>query len=222
MHPLQNDIATTSWQVITHFGSASLVLPIVVLISAGLLRTGQVAVLRAWILGLMAAIGLTLATKIAYLGWGLGHEAFDFTGISGHTILAASVLPVLLAWLLAGDQPRSVYVGAVLGLLIAAVVGVSRVMLDTHSPSEVIVAWVLGAAITGVAVQGATQWIRPPWFVKAAPLVLLMSFSTPASTYLPSHELEIAVALMLSGRQQPYRRPLERTVGERPVEHVLR
>ena len=37
---------------------------------------------------------LVICTQVAYAGWGIGMKRIDFTEISGHSMSAASVLPV--------------------------------------------------------------------------------------------------------------------------------
>jgi len=84
---------------------------------------------RAWVAGIVAATGLTTASKVAFLGFGIGSIALDFTGFSGHSMYAMAILPVLAA-LVAGAR------GAALGVLLALAVLVSRVELNAHSWSE--------------------------------------------------------------------------------------
>ena len=43
----------------------------------------------------------TTASKVAFIGWGLGLSALDFTGISGHAMIASAVYPLLLGTLAA-------------------------------------------------------------------------------------------------------------------------
>ena len=194
-----------AWQVITHLGSASLLLPVMAIVAIALWRAGQRAALRVWLLAFAVAVALTLATKIAFLGWGLGIATLDFTGISGHTLLACSVLPLLFGWLLAGERRFSA-TGAGLGLLAGGLVGASRFALDTHSVSEVVVAWLFGLAVCSLSLRALEATAQRPWFARLSPLLLLLSFNATASTYLPSHEFEIRIALLLSGRDRHYTR----------------
>ena len=191
--------------VITHLGAASLLLPIIALMAMGLWRTRQIAALRIWLAGLLGAVVVTLVTKIAFMGWGLGLAALDFTGVSGHGLLATAVLPVLLALVL---PSRIRHVGFVVGLCVGAAVATSRVALHAHSPSEVAIAWLLGGLVAWAAVRKLDPAARSPGYVMAAPLLLLLAFNTSAATYLPSHDIEVRIALMLSGRDMPHSRSL--------------
>ena len=197
---------TYVWRVITHLGSSSLLMPILAIAATGLWQSRQRAAARIWLLTLAVAVMITLATKILFLGWGIGIASLDFTGISGHTLLATSVLPVLFSWLLAPDRYRFRLAGASVGLLLAAAVGISRIVLGAHSISDVGVAWLAGLAVSGVTLNAMQSPIQRPWFVRLLPLVLLFAFGTTTSTYLPTHEWEIRIALLLSGNDKPYTR----------------
>ena len=193
--------------IVTHLGSSSLMLPVMTITAMGLRRSHQEAALRIWLLAITVAVTMTLATKIAFLGWGIGILSVNFTGISGHTLLATSVLPLLFCSVLANDQRRFMIGAAVLGLLVGGVVGASRVLLGAHSISEVFVAWLTGLAVSSLALNALQIPIRPPWFSRLSPLVLLLALNTTTSTYLPTHEWEVRLALLLSGHERPYTRP---------------
>jgi membrane-associated phospholipid phosphatase len=194
-----------NWQIITHLGSSGLILPIVALLAVALWQSRQTAVLRIWLVGMLAATALTLATKIAFMGWGIGIRALDFTGISGHTLLAMTVLPMLFVLV---SPPVGKRYGLMLGLALGVLVGISRIILNMHSLSEVAIAGVLGATIAISAFRAIDAGRQSPRFVQAAPLLLLLAFNTSAATYLPSHEIEIRIALALSGRDAPFHRSM--------------
>jgi membrane-associated phospholipid phosphatase len=187
-------------------GSASLVLPVLAITAVSLWRAGQLNAVRVWLIAMTLAVSFTLATKIMFLGWGIGIASLDFTGISGHTLLVTSVLPVLLGWYLAQDQGSSSLAGVMVGLLVGVIVGISRVALGAHSVSEVVAAWFMGAAISTLALNAMNGRLRCPWFAKLAPLIFLLAFHTPSSTYLPTHDWEVELALALSGHERPYTR----------------
>jgi membrane-associated phospholipid phosphatase len=154
-----------------------------------------------WISGLFTTTWLTLATKVAFLGFGIGSAALDFTGFSGHSMYSAAILPVLGA-VVAGRR------GAVAGGLLALVVTVSRVQVGAHSWSE---------AVTGLALGGAVAWwtldaylahpgaVRAPWWLPvllAAWLTVLPWRGPPSQT----HGVVVAIALKVSGHDRPYTR----------------
>ncbi len=154
-----------------------------------------------WLAAIVATTAITTTSKVAFLGFGLGIAALDFTGFSGHSMYATAILPVLAA-IVGGRR------GAVVGVLLAALVTYSRVNLNAHSWSEALAGMVLGAAAAGwtlaayLAHPGA---VRAPWWLPlllGAWLTLLPMRAPPSRT----HSLVVSVALKLSGRTRPYTR----------------
>jgi membrane-associated phospholipid phosphatase len=154
-----------------------------------------------WVVGLCATTLVTTVSKIAFLGYGYGVAALDFTGFSGHSMFSTAILPVLGA-VVAGRR------GAAGGALLAALVMFSRVDLQAHSWSEALSGTALGLAVAWwtladyLAHPGA---VRAPWWL---PLLLvawltLLPWRAPPSR---THSLVVAVALKLSGRDRPYTR----------------
>ena len=179
-------------------------LPMLALITAELWLAGQKSALLTWMLAMTAGVVVVLAGKIAFIGWGWGSASLNFTGISGHTMLASSIFPVWMGWLLAGPTRRFSLYGVVLGLAIGAVVGWSRLVLGAHSPSEVVLGWLLGLAISLVACKAMKGQPSSRGWAMPAVVLLLLSFSPSLSGYLPTHQWEVRVALMLSGHARPY------------------
>ena len=194
------------WYVLTHLGTAGLMLPVALMTAAGLWFSGRRPALWVWLFALGGGALLVLASKLAFMGWGIGSAALDFTGVSGHAMLAASILPVWLAWLLAGYEQRFSAPGLVFGLLLGALVALSRVLLGAHSISEAVLGWLLGAAVALAAwraLAGPLRWSR---LSLLALLPLSLSFDTTAANYLPAYHWEQNAALWLSGRSTPYTR----------------
>lgn len=198
-------LSTTTWWVITHMGASSLLLPAFVLVLGGMWESGARTVARAYLLRMLVAVTITVISKCLFFGWGIGIAALDFTGISGHTLLATSILPLLLRgipW--PALQARGG--GAAAGWALALAVGVSRVVVNAHSVSEVVVGWVLGAAVSWptLRVLGSTQLTH--WASKLAPLILLLALHTGSATFLPTHDIEVRLALWVSGQGKPFMR----------------
>jgi len=194
------------WLVITHLGAAGIMLPMFALIAAELWLAGQKSALLTWMLAMTAGVAVVLASKIAFIGWGWGSASLNFTGISGHTMLASSVFPVWMGWLLAGPGRRFSLVGVMLGLAIGAVVGWSRLVLGAHSPSEVVLGWLLGLGISLVASKAMMGRSLSPDWARFAGMLLLLAFSPSLSGYLPTRKWEVGIALTLSGHSRPYAR----------------
>ncbi|VEB69364.1 acid phosphatase [Raoultella ornithinolytica] len=101
----------------------------------------------AWQWGLLFGItgAIVSASKLAFMGWGIGIRELDFTGFSGHTALSTAFWPIFL-WLLCTRGSIALRRTAmVMGYLLAGLVGYSRLAIHAHSPSEVIAGLLLGA-----------------------------------------------------------------------------
>lgn len=138
-----------NWHWLTFFGDTMLLLPCAVIIVALLLWKAETRrTSLQWLLLIGAAGAVVIVSKLAFLGWGIGSRAYDFTGFSGHSALSASIWPVLI-WILASRASRRFRLAAVAcGYLLALAIGVSRVILHAHSVSEVIAGLALGFAIS--------------------------------------------------------------------------
>jgi membrane-associated phospholipid phosphatase len=194
------------WLAITRMGSAGLLIPVLAITATGLWQSRQRSAVRVWLLAVALAVSLTTVSKLLFMGWGLGIAALDFTGVSGHTLLALSVLPMLFNWLLATDERRISVVGAGFGLILGVAIGVSRVVVGAHSASEVVAAAVVGVLVSRFALKAMEAPIERPWYARLVPLVLLLAFSATTSFHLPTHDWEVQLSLYLSGRSAPFTR----------------
>lgn len=196
-----------SWHLVTRLGEIQVLFPVVLGVCLILLGVDATRPLVSrWLQALLLAIVLTTASKIAFIGWGLGNERWDFTGISGHAMMASAIFPLLVATLTsrlpAGGQKMAVLCS--FALVIA--VGVSRVMVGAHSVSEVLAGLLVGSAASAFAMayQGLPRaklnFYLPlmvvPWLV-LAPLQM---------PQLPTHTLVTRLSLLLSGHDKPHTR----------------
>ena len=181
-------------------------LPVFCVTIYGFWRSRQHAALRVWLSSLALAAAVTLASKLLFFGWGVGNAWFDFTGVSGHAVLAASILPVFANGLLLAAERRICVAGVVLGALLAVAVGVSRVALAAHSWSEVVAACLLGGAVSAATLSAMRAGAVPSWPTRVAPLLLLLALVPGGAAYLPTHAWEVRLSLWLSGHERPYTR----------------
>ena len=220
-------LAPTFWHQLTRLGEAQLLLPALLLATVWLARRpggGRLAVL--WLAATATAALLTTATKVAFIGYGVGYAPLDFTGISGHAMFAAAVLPPLV--LLAGSAGAVAGVGTgvgtgamagtgagdaaqrrrllVAGYLLAGAVAVSRVMVGAHSWSEVVAGAALGALSSGMVL--ASNRMPAVRLARWLPVVLVAWGLVAVAAAPPSttHDLVTRLALAQSGRTQPYHR----------------
>lgn len=196
------------WSAVTRLGESAVVAAGALLVLVWLARAARPAAWL-WLAALAAAVGLTTASKVAFMGWGVGSAALDFTGVSGHAMFAGAVYPALGAAALARWQARGRLAGAAAGTLLAVLVAASRVHVQAHSVSEVVAGCAAGLAVGLLAVALAARGMPRPLPVAALAGVLAWGTVTLAAhpePLVPSHQLVTRLALELSGRERPWTR----------------
>lgn len=135
-----------NWQLISFFGDSTVLLPSAAALFI-VLMLRKTSRLLAWQWSLLFGItgAIVCASKLAFMGWGLGIRELDYTGFSGHSALSAAFWPIFL-WLLSARFSAGLQKAAVAtGYILAAVVGYSRLVIHAHSVSEVIAGLLLAA-----------------------------------------------------------------------------
>jgi len=201
-------IPDEAWHAFTWLGDSGLLLPLAVVIALWLFasrRTWPTALL--WVLLFGTGALLVLVSKLAFMGWGIGSNYFNFTGFSGHSALAASIWPVAL-WLLASRARHRVRIAAAcVGWLLALGIGISRLALDAHSVAEVVSGLAIGLAVSGAFLALQRRRGHPSLRVTlvAASLLMLLALRDPG-TPAPTQDLLEQIAVALSGAERPYTR----------------
>lgn len=192
------------WPLITRLGDSSLLLPASAFVFAWLLYRGESGKAVLWLALFGLASTLVVFSKLAFMGWGVGIPSWNFTGISGHSMMAGCVLPVLAAQL-CGSRRWGLAAAGLAGLL-AVLVGISRLAIGVHSPAEVYAGLALGLA-TSAAFLGATR-LRLPAFTPAVLVLVLILGAAQAVTGVraPTHQLLERIAAHLADRDQPFQR----------------
>ncbi len=135
------------YELATHliFGDSTVLLPSAAALFI-VLMLRKTSRLLAWQWSLLFGItgAIVCASKLAFMGWGLGIRELDYTGFSGHSALSAAFWPIFL-WLFSARFPRLQKAAVATGYILAAVVGYSRLVIHAHSVSEVIAGLLLGA-----------------------------------------------------------------------------
>ncbi|MDW5501011.1 phosphatase PAP2 family protein [Pseudomonas lundensis] len=196
------------WYFLTFFGDSMLLLPCSLILFAVLVvpRTTRAAGWQ-WALIFGGTGAVVCASKLAFMGWGLGIESYDFTGFSGHSALAASIWPVLL-WTLTGRFSHAVRsMALVVGLVLPLTIGLSRLAIQVHSASEVVSGLILGYLASTLFLWLQRGKPRPhlstPKIVVALALPLaLMGNRQPA----PTQGLLEHIATALAHIERPYTR----------------
>lgn len=86
-----------NWYFLTFFGDSMLLLPSGIIVFAILIFSyPSLKQTTQWAL-LFGGVGaIVCASKLAFMGWGIGIRELDFTGFSGHSALSASIWPVMM------------------------------------------------------------------------------------------------------------------------------
>ncbi|WP_413436935.1 phosphatase PAP2 family protein [Sulfuriferula sp. GW1] len=195
-----------SWLKLTSFGGIVVTAPAAAAITAWLMMGRAWRLAGWWCVLFIGGMALVVATKIAFIGWGLGIQALDFTGISGHAMRATAVYPVLFYLVMLRSTPLMRMLGATVGLGISIAIDVSRVVIHAHSISEAVAGFVLGGLISIVFLRSAASlkaFRVSRWALVAGLLAVI------ASSYLkpvPTERWIEEVALAVSGHDQPFTR----------------
>ena len=138
-----------SWKTLTYFGDSMLLIPTAVIIALVLpWKSDNRLTVWYWLLAFGLAGLLVSISKIMFLGFGIGSARFNFTGFSGHSAMSATLWPVMM-WLVSGRWSsfwRTLTIS--IGYLIPMMVGLSRLAIHAHSPSEVIAGLALGFTLS--------------------------------------------------------------------------
>jgi PAP2 superfamily len=205
--PFHTEVSSLeAWRLFTRLGESQILLPAAGVLLLMLLRQpGGRALSVRWLAALFLAVVLTTASKLAFIGWGIGWAALDFTGFSGHAMFAAAIHPLLFGALLPASQPQARRWAVLLGVALALMVAVSRVVVGAHSVSESVAGFVLGCTAGLLAMGLGTLRLRlGPLLL---PLIAAWLLTTPwVAPPSPTHSLVTRLALFLSGNSEPYTR----------------
>lgn len=196
-----------SWLWITRLGEAQLLLPALLAAGLGVVRIPALRMPALRWLGLLGlAVLATTLSKVAFIGWGVGLAALDFTGISGHAMFAAAVGPALLGTALSRAGAGGRWLGFGAGVALAFVVGVSRWVVGAHSVSEVV-----AGLLTGALVWPSTVALLRLPELRVSPLLPLavaawLSWTPSHAPASQTHAAVTRLALALAGHDSPYRR----------------
>jgi len=187
------------WRTLSALGDSRWLLPMALVLLITLPRADARLKWRC-LLAIAVTAGVTLASKLAFMGWGIGIKSVHFTGFSGHAAMSSVIYPVVGA-LLAGTSKLPRRIGLVIGVLLATAIAWSRIPLHAHSLSEVIAGLMLGLGCSTWAMHTAGPSSRPT-AVAAAAAVLAGMVLPLALPDIHTHQLVIALAKLISGRAE--------------------
>jgi membrane-associated phospholipid phosphatase len=212
------------WSHLSALGGLNVTALLALAIAAWLVGARCWRLALAWCLLFGAALLLAAGSQMAFLGWGLGVRALEFTGFSGHATRAAAVFPVALFLLLErrglrredrrqemrtdGPERREgnwLRAAVLAGAVLAVAVAVARVKVGAHSPSEAAAGCLLGLTCAGLFIaRTRIAGDRSP-----QPLLLGLLAATvllPRADPVNSHQWLTAAALKLSGSDRVWLR----------------
>ena len=195
------------WNTVSFTADMSVLGPAGVAIAVWLLVSRQWRLVLGWSLWYGGGMLLVVLSKLAFIGWGLGSAALDFTGFSGHAMRAGAVFPVLM-YVVLQRAPRSWRLAGVLfGVAYAVLVAISRVVVHAHSVSEAVSGCVLGLAMAlGFMWQarGAVNFaVSHALALASLALMVLITFKAEP---MPTEDWLQKIALRLSGHERIFSR----------------
>jgi len=195
------------WTDITHYGDVTITSLAAAAIAAWLFIEDEKRLAIWWSALYAGGMGIVVATKMAFIGWGIGIPAIDFAGFSGHAMRSAAVMPVLFYLILQRTHMALRVGGVMLGLTFSLLVGVSRVVLHAHSVSEVVAGLWLGAAI-GLAFIRVAHGCLSTHVFKPLRIVLSMLVLLPAPYVhpAPTQKWLTELTMYFSNHEQPFAR----------------
>ncbi len=192
------------WTNITNVGDITIMAAAATAITAGLVAERAWRIALCWCLLFTLATMLVLATKVAFVGWGIGISALDFTGISGHSMRATAIIPVLCYLILQKKSAATRLSGVLIGIVLGVIIALSRLVLHFHSMSEAIAGCLLGVMVSlsfiyMLRTSHAFELRRP--LLAFCLIALLVAPHTEAA---PTQNWIVDFALYLSGHQSPF------------------
>jgi membrane-associated phospholipid phosphatase len=195
------------WFFLSLFGEMQLLLPVALCAIWALARKEPAKSLAvAWLLSLALATLLTTASKVAFIGWGVGIPEIDFTGISGHTMFAMAVYPLLLRMLASNRSPLQQKLSVAAGFALALLVGQSRLEIDVHSVSEVVAGVLVGGAVSASMLLFNQRPRATENFFMVMLFCGLFGLSLLHTPQINPHAWVTKIALILSGASTPHTR----------------
>ncbi|HEL5054157.1 TPA: phosphatase PAP2 family protein [Stenotrophomonas maltophilia] len=191
------------WLFLSNLGDSRWLLPMAMVLLLALPRS-ESSLRRRWAVAIAVTAGLTVASKLAFMGWGIGIRRLDFTGISGHAAMSSVVYPVAL-WLTVSTGERRDLRWFAAGSLLAGAIAYSRLPVQAHSTSEVISGLALGLAASCAVLGTSVAHSRPK--VRVLLLACVTGLVVPAAiSDLRTHDLIRDAAKLLSGRSSTHER----------------
>ncbi|TWI67523.1 PAP2 superfamily protein [Pseudoduganella lurida] len=199
------------WKALTALGGVTVTGPLGVAVAVWLLAGRSWRLSLNWMLLFCGGMALVVITKLLWYGWGIGIQAWHFSGLSGHAMRATAVYPVVFFLAFRNARPGYRTLGLAAGVLLAFLISYSRLPVRAHSVSEVVLGGAVGYAVAAAFILGV-RGERPAivtdlLLALCIPLVIIMPLTKPA----PAERWIKQIAMYLTGKD-----PIERAWKQRP------
>ncbi|HEY3598188.1 MAG TPA: phosphatase PAP2 family protein [Paraburkholderia sp.] len=200
------DLPRHFWYTISSFGGASVTLPLTLAIALWLAVGYSSRIAGGWLLLIACAASIVTATKLAFLGWGIGVREWDFTGLSGHAMMSTAVYPAVFFVALLPARPAVRLAGIAAGFGVGVAISFSRVVVEAHSPSEAIAGCLMGAlnALIFIRLAWHATPRRSPLSTVPVIVSLLVLMAALHNVHVPTHRWVEHIALKVSGHTRPF------------------
>ena len=153
-------------QVITDFGDLAILLPIAGVLTIWAMVVGRTGVFRGWLAALALCIGGTAILKIYFFAC---PPLSDLHNPSGHTSLSTLVYGTLTLAVASATKDHRRLLVAIAGTAFIVVIGLSRIILQDHTTTEVVCGSLLG--ISALSLFGISYLRNMPAKRYLAPLI---------------------------------------------------
>lgn len=189
---------------VTRFADMAIMLPAAAVVASWLLLARSPRAALAWLAVLGASYLPVIVSKLAFKGWGLGIRSLDFAVISGQALNATLMGTVLLSLLTRQLRPRLRWPAGMAGLCAGGWFALTRVAGHSHSLSEALLGFLLGAAAAGFFLRRLERY--PLQRLRPLPLLLGIGLIGYATTLprLPVEEWLDRLALGISGHAEVF------------------
>jgi membrane-associated phospholipid phosphatase len=197
------------WHHVTGFGDSALLLPVIAWMALVLALAPRKRDVVRWVIAAVACGGTVAFSKLLFMAWGIGPPGLDYTGLSGHTALSMLTWPSLAAVLMRRRGRLARWLAVAAGAFLGIAVGISRLALEVHSLSEVIMGAVLGAMVAAWFIRGlARDESGPSWHALLLGAGCVIAWFVFYGRVFPSQHVLKDVAMWVSGHAHVFtRRP---------------
>ncbi|UGQ48891.1 phosphatase PAP2 family protein [Massilia endophytica] len=194
------------WSALSVLGSLAVTGPLGVAIALWLLAGRSWRLTLSWLLLFGAGMAMVVATKVAFIGWGVGIPEVKFAGLSGHAMRACAVFPVAFYLAFRRAQPAWRRGAFAVGVLLAVLISFSRLPVLAHSASEVVLGGAVGFAVAAAFIA-LSRADHPALFGRVlAALCVPVLLLAPRAEPVPTEQWMRELALYLSGKDKPHER----------------